>query len=81
MKYLLAFIYSQPVKIYGQTRDFCQLMERTAMCIQSQESVLLIGETGVGKTSAVQMLSSYTHIPLRVVNLSQDSEFADLIGG
>jgi midasin (ATPase involved in ribosome maturation) len=45
------------------------------------EPVLLTGETGVGKTTAIQHLAEMLRVQLRIVNLSQDSEFMDLVGG
>lgn len=70
---------------FGLTRECCQLMEKIAVSISSsctkQELVLLTGETGVGKTSVVQLLADYCGINLKIVNMSQDSEFSDLIGG
>ncbi|VDK27807.1 unnamed protein product [Anisakis simplex] len=65
----------------GITRDVCQLMERLAVCITRAEPVLLVGETGVGKTSVVQAIAAHTNVNLRVVNLSQHSDSSDLIGG
>jgi midasin len=58
-------------------------MERIAVCIQQngKEAILLTGETGVGKTSVVQMMALYSNNTLDVVNLSQDSDSTDLIGG
>lgn len=60
-------------------------MERIAVSITSNntkhEFVLLSGETGVGKTSIVQSLANYCGANLKIVNMSQDSEFSDLIGG
>jgi len=45
------------------------------------EPVLLVGETGAGKTSAVQWLAAQAGATLDVVNLSQSSDAADLVGG
>lgn len=46
-----------------------------------QESVLLVGETGTGKTSALQLLAKHTGNKLIVLNMSQQSDSVDLIGG
>ncbi|VDM40792.1 unnamed protein product [Toxocara canis] len=67
--------------LMGVTRDICQLMERVAVCITRDEPVLLVGETGVGKTSVVQSIAAHANVTLRVVNLSQHSDSSDLIGG
>lgn len=45
------------------------------------EPVLLVGETGVGKTTSVQFLAEKTGRKLRVVNMNQQSDSADLLGG
>ncbi|KAK5976327.1 VWFA domain-containing protein [Trichostrongylus colubriformis] len=65
----------------GHTRDVLQLMERLAVCVQNREPVLLVGETGVGKTSIVQCLASAVNTVLKVVNLSPSSDTDELISG
>lgn len=65
----------------GITRDTCQLMERILQCIKMNEPVLLVGETGVGKSAIVQAVAAFCNATLHVVNLSQHSDAADLIGG
>jgi midasin len=45
------------------------------------EPVLLVGETGTGKTSAVQYLADKTGHHLVVINMNQQSDSADLLGG
>jgi midasin len=57
------------------------MLETIAGCIKSKEPALLIGETGVGKTSCVQYLSKVLHQKLVVVNLNRQSDSADLLGG
>ncbi len=59
----------------------CQLLERIAVCIEMDEPVLLIGETGCGKTSAIQLIARYIGKTLTVINMSQQSESTDLLGG
>ena len=56
-------------------------MERVAVCVSRGEPVLLVGETGVGKTSAIQLLAAKCGVQLRVVNMSMNSEYSDLVGG
>jgi midasin len=63
------------------TRDYRNLLERVAVCVQSNEPVLLNGETGIGKTKIVQQLARYVNAELLVINMSLDSDAADLIGG
>jgi midasin len=57
------------------------LLAALAGCIQANESALLTGETGTGKTTAVTYLASLLSHPLVSLNLSQQTESSDLIGG
>ncbi len=64
------------------TRVSLQIMEKVAVSIKLNEPVLLVGETGTGKTTIVQHLATALGIPkLLVINLSQQSEVSDLLGG
>ena len=44
-------------------------------------NILLVGDTGVGKTRMIQHLASIMKIKLNVINLSQSSDESDLFGG
>ncbi|XP_064411298.1 midasin [Latimeria chalumnae] len=66
---------------FAATRPSCMLIEQLAVCVNKGEPVLLVGETGTGKTSTVQYLASLTGHKLRVVNMNQQSDTADLLGG
>ncbi|KAL4649045.1 midasin isoform X1 [Arapaima gigas] len=68
-------------QIFAATRPSSVLLEQLAVCVNKGESVLLVGETGTGKTSTVQHLASLTGHKLRVVNMNQQSDAADLLGG
>jgi midasin len=57
------------------------LLERVAVCISLCEPVLLVGETGTGKTSTLQLLAKHTEQKLIVINMNQQSDSADLLGG
>ena len=57
------------------------LLEALARCVQLREPALLVGETGVGKTAAVSYLSSLVGSKLVTLNLSQQSDSFDLLGG
>ena len=66
---------------FAFTRHSLILLESLAACVSQNEPVLLVGETGTGKTSAIQYLASLCNRPLVVVNMSQQSDSTDLIGG
>ena len=56
-------------------------LEAVAAAVQQAEPVLLVGETGTGKTSAVQFLADRLGARLTVVNLNQQTDASDLLGG
>ncbi|KAF5899322.1 midasin-like, partial [Clarias magur] len=66
---------------FAATRPSSVLLEQLAVCITKGEPVLLVGETGTGKTSTVQYLAGLTGHKLRVINMNQQSDTADLLGG
>ena len=66
---------------FASTRSSLCLLESVARCVQYNESVLLVGETGVGKTACISYLSSLTGNKLLTINLSQQTDSSDLLGG
>lgn len=66
---------------FASTRSALSIMEQVAASIQMAEPVLLVGETGIGKTTVIQQLATLMRQKLTVVNLSQQSESTDLLGG
>ncbi|NXX88474.1 MDN1 protein, partial [Centropus bengalensis] len=66
---------------FAATRPSAVLIEQLAVCVVKGEPVLLVGETGTGKTSTVQYLANITGHRLRVINMNQQSDTADLLGG
>ncbi|XP_043927744.1 midasin [Protopterus annectens] len=66
---------------FAETRPSLVLIEQLAVCVSRGEPVLLVGETGTGKTSTVQYLATITGHKLRVVNMNQQSDTSDLLGG
>jgi midasin len=66
---------------FATTTHTLRLMEQIAVAVQMSEPVLLVGETGTGKTSVVQQLAGILGHKLIVLNLSQQSESGDLLGG
>ena len=57
-----------------------RLMEQITVAVSQSEPVLLVGETGTGKTSCVQFCAARCGRRLRVVNMSRQSQASDLIG-
>ncbi|KAL1131390.1 hypothetical protein AAG570_011007 [Ranatra chinensis] len=76
----LALLKSNVIK-FAYTLSSCLLLERIAVCITLSEPVLLVGETGTGKTSTLQLLAKCTGNNLVVINMNQQSDSADLLGG
>ena len=68
-------------KPFASTTSSRRGLESIAASVASSEPCLLVGETGVGKTSLVQHIVSTVGQTLTVVNLSQQSEVSDLLGG
>ncbi|XP_075718267.1 midasin isoform X3 [Rhinoderma darwinii] len=66
---------------FAATRPSSVLIEQIAVCVNKAEPVLLVGETGTGKTSTVQYLAHVAGQHLRIVNMNQQSDTADLLGG
>ncbi|XP_018427598.1 PREDICTED: midasin [Nanorana parkeri] len=66
---------------FAATRPSTILIEQIAVCVNKGEPVLLVGETGTGKTSTVQYLAHVAGQRLRIVNMNQQSDTADLLGG
>lgn len=58
-----------------------RLFVLTARALRFNEPVLLVGETGCGKTSVCQLYAEVLGRVLRTVNCHQNTETADLIGG
>ena len=48
---------------FAATRPSAVLLEQLAVCVDKGEPVLLVGETGTGKTSTVQHLARVTGEP------------------
>ncbi|XP_065176268.1 midasin-like [Sycon ciliatum] len=69
------------VRYHAYTRPTVVLLEQLAGCVTHNEPVLLVGETGTGKTSTVQHLAELSGHELVVINLSQQTDSSDLLGG
>lgn len=66
---------------FASTSHAKKLLEQIAIAVKLSEPVLLVGETGIGKTTVVQQLAETLGYKLIAVNLSQQSEVGDLLGG
>ena len=64
-----------------KTRSSMRLMRLVARCLRFSEPVLLVGETGTGKTSVCQAFARSLGARLHIINCHQNTETADLIGG
>ena len=63
------------------TRQTTLLLQRLRACISNAEAALLVGEAGVGKTAVVQEVAAHTQRHLVVLNLSQQTDVTELVGG
>ncbi|KAF2634774.1 midasin [Massarina eburnea CBS 473.64] len=64
------------------TNDYTlRLLEKIAVAVNRQEPLLLVGETGTGKTTCIQYLAEQLGRKMVAFNLSQQSESGDLLGG
>ena len=66
---------------FAMHKPAIRLMGRLASSISLGEPILLTGETGTGKTSAVTHLAAILRKPLVSLNLSQQTESSDILGG
>jgi MoxR-like ATPase len=66
---------------FAKTGHALRMLERVSCAVSVNEPALLVGETGTGKTALVQELARLTGAPLTVVNLSNQSESSDFLGG
>lgn len=66
---------------FAMTAHALRVLESIAVAVKMAEPCLLVGETGTGKTTMIQHLADLLGYRLTVVNLSQQSEAGDLLGG
>ncbi|KAM7196015.1 midasin [Naviculisporaceae sp. PSN 640] len=66
---------------FATTTHAKRLLEQISVAVKHREPLLLVGETGIGKTTVVQQLAESLGHNLVAVNLSQQSEAGDLLGG
>ncbi|KCV71764.1 hypothetical protein H696_01182 [Fonticula alba] len=63
------------------TAAMCRLFVLTARAARHQEPVLLVGDTGCGKTTIVELLARAMGQHLETLNCHEHTETADFIGG
>ncbi|KAF2228131.1 hypothetical protein BDZ85DRAFT_301078 [Elsinoe ampelina] len=68
-------------KTFSMNRHTAQQVERIAAAVSSREPLLLVGETGTGKTTSIQYLADVLGKRLTPFNMSPQSESGDLLGG
>lgn len=66
---------------FAMTNHALKLLEQVGVAVRLAEPVLLVGETGTGKTTVVQQLADILGYNLTAINLSQQTESGDLLGG
>ena len=54
------FIYRDSNSRFAFTRQSSALLEKIVVCVNHTEPVLLVGETGTGKTSVIQYIAKQT---------------------
>ncbi|ORM41180.1 Midasin [Babesia sp. Xinjiang] len=69
------------IKESGNTSVHLKVLNQLMSCYLCNEPVLLVGETGTGKTAIVQHFAKITDNTLKVYVFSEQSEAEDLIGG
>lgn len=63
------------------TAAMSRLLCLVALCLRYNEPVLLVGETGAGKTSVCEVLAQAMGCQLFSINCHQNTDTADLLGG
>mmetsp|Transcript_29535 Transcript_29535/g.44965 ORF Transcript_29535/g.44965 Transcript_29535/m.44965 type:complete len:183 (+) Transcript_29535:3546-4094(+) len=69
--------HSQKLIVTEQLRRLAVLVHK---CLRNKEPVLLVGETGVGKTTLCQVFAALNKQELFSINCHQNTETSDFIG-
>ncbi|KAG4304078.1 hypothetical protein PORY_002442 [Pneumocystis oryctolagi] len=77
----LKFDVSRFNHTFAFTSSVLKLLEQLGVSIECGEHILLVGETGTGKTTVVQYLANVLGHELVIINMSQQTENTDLVGG
>lgn len=62
------------------TRSMRRLFVLVWKCIENSEPILLVGETGCGKTTVCQLISELVGRHIHIINAHQHSETSDFLG-
>lgn len=73
--------YSKSHWDYALSRQNLVLLEQILAAVNGMEPILIVGETGIGKTASVQYLAQILRYKLSIINVSQQTEPTDLVGG
>lgn len=60
--------------------SFKRMAALTLKAVANNEPVLLVGETGCGKTTLAELLAALTHRPFFSINCHKHMEASDLLG-
>ena len=63
------------------TKALRRLFVLVGRCLRHGEPVMLVGETGCGKTTICQLFAHLRQQQLRILNFHQHTETADIVGG
>ncbi|KAI6098131.1 midasin [Pisolithus sp. B1] len=74
-------LITSPTRPFALHKPALRLLSRIATAVSFCEPILLTGETGTGKTSAITHLATLLRRPLVSLNLSHQTESSDLLGG
>ncbi|KAL8000860.1 putative AAA+ ATPase domain, midasin, P-loop containing nucleoside triphosphate hydrolase [Plasmopara halstedii] len=68
------------LKNISVTKSLRRLFTLVGRCLQNEEPILLVGETGCGKTTVCQLYSLLFSQPLHILNCHQHTETSDFLG-
>lgn len=64
---------------FFKTKQSLRLMEQICVCIRNVEPMLLVGETGCGKTTVIQYVAELMGQELVVLNMNEQTQCSDLV--